>query len=109
MSRSSCRSLSTPQRGIVAIGSAGVGANPTVAVPARAARRFGERGVHHVGRHQWRIQAHRSGRGGAPLGRAQVQAEHELRQTLTRSQVRVKFYLIRPPEYIYVNLSPMRV
>ena len=64
--------------------------DPAVAVPAGAAVGLRERDVHHVGRDHVgrdfrRVQADRPGRGGAPLGRAQEQAQHELRQTEPRA------------------------
>lgn len=62
--------------------------NSTMAISARAAQRFGERRLHHLGRNQRRVQADRPGWGGATLGRAQVEAKHELRQTEPRVKVR---------------------
>ena len=56
-----------------------------MAVPAGAAVGLRKRGVHHVGRHVRRVQVDRPGRGRATLGRTQEQAEHELRQTQSRS------------------------
>lgn len=41
---------------------------------------FGQFILHHVGGDQWRIQVDRSGRSGAPMGRTQIQAQHELWQ-----------------------------
>ncbi len=61
------------------------GPNSAVAVPARAAVGREQRQHNRLGGHQRRVQAHRSGRGGASLGRAQEQAEHELRQAESRS------------------------
>lgn len=73
-----CRSLSTPERRDQPIGGPGLRPDPTVAVPARATQRFVEFGLHHVGRHQWRVQTHRPRRGGEALGGAEVEAEYEL-------------------------------
>ena len=57
-----------------------VGPDPVVAVPVGVVIGLGQRGLHHVGGHQRRVQAGGPGRGGPPLGGAQVQAQHELRQ-----------------------------
>ncbi|CAM4695903.1 unnamed protein product, partial [Lepidochelys olivacea] len=54
--------------------------DPAVAVPAGAAVGQRQRRVHHVGGHQRGVQDDRPGRGGETLGRAQEQAQHELRQ-----------------------------
>lgn len=64
-------------------------ADPAVAVPARAAQRPAERVVHHVGGHQRRVQDGGSRRRGPAVGRAQEQAQHELRQAESRAQVRI--------------------
>jgi len=61
--------------------------DPTVAVPAGAALGLQQRQLHHLGGHQWRVQAHRSRRGRPPMGRAEVQAQHELRQAQSRLEV----------------------
>lgn len=42
-----------------------------------------------MGGHEWRVQADRPGRGSEAVGRAQVQAQHELRQTLQGAKVSV--------------------
>lgn len=53
--------------------------DPAVAVSAGIVERLQQRRVHHVGGHQRGVQADRPGRGGAPLGREEIQAQHELR------------------------------
>jgi hypothetical protein len=60
---------------------------PALAVPPGAPRRFVQRYVHRVGGRQRGVQAHGPGRGGAPMGREEVQAQHELRQAVARPQV----------------------
>lgn len=55
-------------------------ADPVVAVSTGAAGRPRERRLHRVGGRPRRVQAHRPRRGGATLGRAQEQAQYELRQ-----------------------------
>lgn len=57
------------------------GTDPAVAVPTWAAVRLVERGLHHLGGHQRRVQTDRSRRSGQTLGRTQIQTQHELRQT----------------------------
>jgi hypothetical protein len=79
------RSIPVAERGRQSIGCAGIGTDPTVAVSARAALGFVQRRLHHLGGHQWRIQAHRPRRGRQALGREEVQTQHELRQTQPRS------------------------
>ena len=61
--------------------------NPAVAVLAGTLVRLVQRGLHHLGRHQRRIQTHRPGRSRQTLGRAQIQTQHELRQTQSSSTV----------------------
>lgn len=77
----SSRSVSASQRRYLAIGQSGQRPDPTVAIPARVAQRFVERNVHRLGGSQWRVQADRSRRGGATMGREEVQTKYELRQT----------------------------
>lgn len=59
-----------------------------MAVSPGAAQRLLQRRVHHLGGHQRRVQADRSGRGGQEVGREEVETEHELRQTVQSAQVR---------------------
>lgn len=63
------------------------GTDPAVAVPTWAAVRLVERGLHHLGGHQRRVQTDRSRRSGQTLGRTQIQTQHELRQTQPGSTV----------------------
>lgn len=74
------RSVSAAERRLASVGRAGLRPDSAVAISVGAARWFVERGGHHVGGHERWVQAHRSRRGGAPLGWAKVQAKHELRQ-----------------------------
>lgn len=78
MSFSSSRSISASKRGDVAIGQPRQRPDPTVAILARAAQRFVKCRVHSLGGRQWRIQVNRSRRGGAKMGREEVETEHEL-------------------------------
>lgn len=67
-------------------------ANSTMAISLGIIERFLERGLHNVGRHQRRIQAHRSRRGGQTMGREEIQAQHELRQIIKGIAVRKLSY-----------------
>lgn len=55
--------------------------DPAVAVFAGVTVRLVERGLHHLGRHKWRVQTDRSRRSGQTLGWTEIQTQHELRQT----------------------------
>ncbi|XP_068035643.1 transcriptional regulator ERG isoform X3 [Anomalospiza imberbis] len=59
-------------------------ADPAVAVPAGAAVGQLQLQLHHLGGHQRRVQDDGPRRGGAALGRAEEQAQHELRQAEPR-------------------------
>lgn len=58
-----------------------------LAIPAGVALGFVQLFLHRVGRLERGIQAHRSGRSRASMGRAQEQAQHELRQAVARAKV----------------------
>ena len=94
-----CRSISNVWSYEQPIGQFRIGTDSAVAVPAGAAVRLVERGVHHVGGHQRRVQTHRPRRGGPPLGRTKIKTQHELRQTQSSTQVTVAInrWLTPPP------------
>lgn len=75
-----------------------------MAVPARTALGLQQCQLHHLGGHQWRVQAHRSRRGGPSVGRTQVQAQYELRQVEPRLEVSFKEIYIQF-KYILFNLK----
>lgn len=73
------RSISAAERCLAPIGRPGLwGPDPAMAVSAGAARRFVQRRLHQLGGPIGRVPAHRPGRGGQALGRAQGQAQYEL-------------------------------
>lgn len=82
------RSIQAAERCLAPIGRSGLWrANTVVAISVGAARWFVERQLHLLGGPIGRVPAHRSGRGGQALGRAQGQAKHELRQAEQSSAV----------------------
>lgn len=90
-----CRSLSTIKRSLNSIGRSRFRPNPTVAVSPWTARWFGERCLYYVGRHQWWVQADRPRRGGAEMGRTEIETKHELWQAQQGTQVRIPWGAIR--------------
>lgn len=52
--------------------------NSTLAISTRTSQRLGQLQLHHVGRHEWWIQALRSRWGCTTMGREKVETEHEL-------------------------------
>jgi hypothetical protein len=65
----------------------GLRTDPALAVLAGAALGRCQLQHHRLGGHQRRVQADRPRRGGPEVGRAEVEAEHELRQTEQSSSV----------------------
>lgn len=76
-----------------------------MAVPARAAVGQQQCQLHHLGGHQWRVQANRSRRSGPPLGRAQIEAQHELRQAESRLEVSLTQLLHRTGVAFFLFVS----
>ena len=59
--------------------------DPIVAVPLGVTVRQRQRGLHHVGGHERRVQVGGPWRGRSTMGGAEKQAQHELRQTKSRT------------------------
>lgn len=101
------RSVSAAERCLSPIGRPGLRrADTTLAVSAGAARWFVERQLYKLGGPIRWVPAHRPGRGGKAMGRAQGQAEYELRQAEQSSTVSTRSLPPFPTSLLQLNWFP---